>query len=295
MTHVTQEGAILGTLHYMSPEQVQGKDADACSDIFSFGLVLYEMLAGRRAFPGENSASVMAAILTWQPPDLREPIAPAGLDRVLQRCLAKDPEDRWQSARDLKAALEWVAAGWNPGMPALRRLLPPPASGVSGLVNWIAAGYSSKGGYWIASAAWPLILVERSVSWYPPQAREPSTPAPADSPASTHNRWPEPAKPRINPVILAPLRPCFRHRRVSRFGDRNGPTSPGSASHPMASRWLSWRAGRFTSGRIDSLESRPMEGIASAGSPSGRRTAASWRSWPPVSSRSSTWRGNLPI
>jgi serine/threonine protein kinase len=113
---VTQRGAIVGTLHYMSPEQVQGKETDARSDLFSFGLVLYEMLTGRRAFDGENSASVMAAILTRDPPKLEE-IGPAGLLRVLRRSLAKDPADRWQSAADLKAALEWTADAVPPPHP----------------------------------------------------------------------------------------------------------------------------------------------------------------------------------
>ncbi|HEY2017685.1 MAG TPA: protein kinase [Bryobacteraceae bacterium] len=110
-SHVTQEGEIIGTLHYMSPEQVQGKDAGAGSDIFSFGVVLYEMLAGKRAFAGDNPARVMAAILTAELPEMP---GPAVIEPVLRRCLAKDPEDRWQSARDLKAALEWIAAGWRP-------------------------------------------------------------------------------------------------------------------------------------------------------------------------------------
>jgi serine/threonine protein kinase len=98
--HVTREGAVLGTLHYMSPEQVQGKETSAVSDIFSFGAVLYEMLSGRRAFAGENPALVIAAILTAEPPALAESAANPTLDRVLRRCLAKDPEDRWQTARD---------------------------------------------------------------------------------------------------------------------------------------------------------------------------------------------------
>ena len=104
----TQRGVIIGTLNYMSPEQVQGKEMDGRSDIFSFGLVLYEMLTGRRAFEAENSASVIAAILEREPPHLEE-IEPAGLRLVLHRCLTKDPDDRWQSATDLKAALEFTA------------------------------------------------------------------------------------------------------------------------------------------------------------------------------------------
>ena len=108
--HVTRDGAVLGTLHYMSPEQVQGKETGAVSDIFSFGAVLYEMLSGRGAFGGENPALVIAAILTAEPPALAEFAASSTLDRVLRRCLAKDPEDRWQTARELKAALEWIAS-----------------------------------------------------------------------------------------------------------------------------------------------------------------------------------------
>jgi serine/threonine protein kinase len=104
----TQKGSILGTLHYMSPEQVQGKDADASSDIFSFGAVLYEMLAGRRAFEGPNAACVMAAILALDPKPLGRPIPPA-LELALSRCLAKETGQRWQTARDLTAALECVA------------------------------------------------------------------------------------------------------------------------------------------------------------------------------------------
>ncbi len=104
---LTQRGAIIGTLRYMSPEQVQGKELDARSDLFSFGLLLYEMLTGRRAFEAENSATVIAAILERDPPNV-EAIEPAGLQRILRRCLAKDPANRWQSAADLKAALEWL-------------------------------------------------------------------------------------------------------------------------------------------------------------------------------------------
>ena len=100
---VTERGAIVGTLHYMSPEQVEGKDADARSDIFSFGLVLYEMATGQRAFEGESRASVIAAILEKEPP----PCEPEWLNRVMRACIAKDSKERFQTARDVRRALEW--------------------------------------------------------------------------------------------------------------------------------------------------------------------------------------------
>jgi serine/threonine protein kinase/Tol biopolymer transport system component len=105
---LTGKGEILGTLLYMSPEQVNGEEAGPSSDIFSFGLVLYEMLTGKRVFDGKSQASVIAAILERPAPSVAE-MAPAALDRVLKRCLEKDPENRWQTARDLKAALEWIS------------------------------------------------------------------------------------------------------------------------------------------------------------------------------------------
>jgi Tol biopolymer transport system component/tRNA A-37 threonylcarbamoyl transferase component Bud32 len=102
---ITQEGTILGTLQYMAPEQLQGKGADARSDLFSFGCVLYEMLTGKRAFEGKSAPSVIAAVLEREPAPLE--VSPP-LERVVRRALAKDPEQRFQSARDLKTALEWA-------------------------------------------------------------------------------------------------------------------------------------------------------------------------------------------
>jgi serine/threonine protein kinase/Tol biopolymer transport system component len=100
---LTQQGQIAGTLQYMSPEQLQGKDADARSDLFSFGCVLYEMLSGKRAFEGQSAASVIGAILEREPAPID---VPQPLDRVVRRCLAKDPDDRWQTARDARHALD---------------------------------------------------------------------------------------------------------------------------------------------------------------------------------------------
>ena len=108
---LTEEGTLLGTLEYMSPEQVEGKPVDARTDIFAFGVVLYEMATGKKAFEGESKASLAAAILTFEPPPITkiQPLTPPALDRVVTRCLAKDPENRWQTARDLTLELKWIA------------------------------------------------------------------------------------------------------------------------------------------------------------------------------------------
>ena len=107
----TAEGTILGTLQYMSPEQLEGREVDARSDVFAFGAVLYEMVTGRKAFEGKSQASLISSILRDQPPAIAalQPLAPAALDRVVRTCLEKDPDDRWQSARDLDRALRWLA------------------------------------------------------------------------------------------------------------------------------------------------------------------------------------------
>ena len=110
---LTRQGLVIGTVPYMAPEQLEGKETDARSDIFSFGAVLYEMLTGRRPFDGESQASIITAIMSSQPPAVSalQAVTPHALDRVVQRCLAKDPDARWQSAADLGAELRWVAEG----------------------------------------------------------------------------------------------------------------------------------------------------------------------------------------
>lgn len=112
-TPLTGEGTILGTLHYMPPEQLEGKEADSRSDIFAFGCVLYEMATGKRAFDGKSQASLIAAIMGKEPAPVStvSAVAPPALDRIVSRCLAKDPDDRWQTARDLMHELQWLTSG----------------------------------------------------------------------------------------------------------------------------------------------------------------------------------------
>ncbi len=137
---LTVEGTLVGTFQYMSPEQVEGKEVDARSDIFSLGAVLYEMVTGRPAFAGTSPASMMAAIMAADPKSISElqPMAPPVLERVVRTCLAKDPDERFQTAHDLRMALDWVGEGGSTSgvaaLPALRsktrRWLPGAAAAV---------------------------------------------------------------------------------------------------------------------------------------------------------------------
>jgi eukaryotic-like serine/threonine-protein kinase len=108
---VTEKGTILGTTHYMAPEQLEGKEVDARADVFAFGAVLYEMLTGRKAFDAGSAAAVMAAVLNAEPAPLAtiQPLVPRSLERLTRKCLAKDPDHRWHSARDLADELRWIA------------------------------------------------------------------------------------------------------------------------------------------------------------------------------------------
>jgi Tol biopolymer transport system component len=108
---LTQEGTILGTFQYMAPEQLEGREADARTDIFAFGCVLYEMATGKKAFSGATQASLISSILRDEPAPISQvqPMSPRALDRVVQKSLAKDPEDRWQNAADLGSELKWIA------------------------------------------------------------------------------------------------------------------------------------------------------------------------------------------
>ncbi len=134
---LTGKNEIVGTLYYMSPEQLQaqatGQEIDGRSDIFSFGLVLYEMLTGKRAFDGSSPATVIAAIMERPAPSIGE-VAPPALDRVVKQCLEKDPDNRWQSVRDLKTELEWIAQG------SADPVKTPPLTARRQLLAWIAAG-----------------------------------------------------------------------------------------------------------------------------------------------------------
>jgi Tol biopolymer transport system component/predicted Ser/Thr protein kinase len=116
---LTAQGTILGTLQYMAPEQVEGKEVDARTDIFAFGAVVYEMATGKKAFEGKSQASVMGAIMHLDPPPMSSltPMTPPALDRVVKKCLAKEPDDRWHAAKDLCDELKWIAGSGSQAAP----------------------------------------------------------------------------------------------------------------------------------------------------------------------------------
>jgi len=153
---VTVAGTLVGTVQYMSPEQIQGKEADARSDIFAFGAMLYEMLTGKRAFQGKSQLSLASAILERDPEPISQlqPMTPPVLDQIIRTCLAKDPDDRFQSAHDLKLQLQWAAAGGSRvGVPigesSQRKKITKP------ILVAIAAG-------WLIALAAGILLLENS-------------------------------------------------------------------------------------------------------------------------------------
>jgi len=137
---LTSEGAIVGTLHYMAPEQVEGKPADARTDLWALGAILYEMLTGKRAFEGTSAASLIGHIMNTEPPALAtlQPLTPPALDRLVRRCLAKSPDDRPDTAHDVADGLRWMREG--SGVQLRRRTTVPTLLWVAGGLLLFAAG-----------------------------------------------------------------------------------------------------------------------------------------------------------
>ncbi len=202
---LTAQGAILGTFQYMAPEQIEGLEADPRTDIFAFGVVLFEMLTGTRAFTGRSQASLIGAILKDQPPPISQvqPLTPPAIDHLVQTCLAKDPDERWQTAGDLLRELKWIAAAHAAaGSEASAGQVLPRAARRSRIRReWLA---------WTAAAACFVAATGLAVALYrtkPPadvRVRELSNPPPAER----ETRW-------LGAVARRAV-PCAR-------GDRPGP------------------------------------------------------------------------
>ncbi len=180
---LTAAGTILGTYQYMAPEQLEGKEVDARTDIFAFGAVLYEMATGRRAFQGASQASLIGAIMHEQPQPASsiQPMISPALDRVIQTCLAKDPEDRLQTAHDVKLQLQWIAEGGS----------------VVGVPAPVAARRRSRERLaWAAFALTAVAAAFFAVAW---ARRAPEAPAQTRFEVATPNELSFVGQPRISP------------------------------------------------------------------------------------------------
>jgi len=169
----TAQGVIAGTFLYMSPEQIEGKELDARTDIFSFGAVLYEMLTGQRAFAGSTTTSVIAAVLERNPRPISalQPASPPALDRIVKTCLAKDPEERWRSASDIKLQLDGLREDLQaPGNPAAAQ-----KTNTSARLAWLLVLVLA------AAAAWLAALHFRNTPSLPQTVRSSLLPPPGSS------------------------------------------------------------------------------------------------------------------
>ncbi|MEO8359106.1 MAG: protein kinase, partial [Vicinamibacteria bacterium] len=149
---LTQQGTILGTFQYMAPEQLEGASADPRTDIFALGVLLYEMATGRKAFSGKNRTSLIAAIVSSQPPAIStvQGMSPPALDHIVRKCLEKDPDDRWQSARDVAAELQWVSEGGSrAGVP----------------VAVASRRHTRETATWVALAVATLAAISFAIAW----------------------------------------------------------------------------------------------------------------------------------
>src|SRR5450759_2002411 len=171
---LTAQGTILGTLQYMAPEQLEGKEVDARTDIFAFGAVVYEMATGKKAFEGKSQASVISAIMSSDPIPMSslQPMTPPALDRVVKKCLAKEPEKRWQVASDLCDELKWIVessgqtAAISPAVPAYKSNRKTLAWVAAGVVACVIVGIAA----WMLKPA-PLRPVTRFAMSLPPGLR----------------------------------------------------------------------------------------------------------------------------
>jgi Tol biopolymer transport system component len=188
---ITARGTILGTFQYMAPEQVEGGEVDARTDIFAFGSVLYEMITGKKAFEGKTQTNLVAAILERDPLPLTtaQPLTPPLVDAIVRKCLAKSRDDRWQTASDLGSVLRWAAEGANATTSGATAITDTPRTGgrrvasaavaAAGILSSVAIGLA-VGGRYMSTVAPPAAVVRFEVQ---PPADVTLTPAPIGSAA----------------------------------------------------------------------------------------------------------------
>ncbi len=167
---LTTEGMLVGTFQYMAPEQLEGGEADARSDIFALGAVLYEMVTGRRAFEGKTTASTIAAILAADPEPISsvQPLFPPALEGTVKSCLAKDPEERLQSAHDIKLQLRWIQGTTSSQRPPI----PPASHKPFHRMSWLIAGgllllLGGVLGLWLGARETPVAMYFNSSVPFP--------------------------------------------------------------------------------------------------------------------------------
>ena len=235
---LTTRGTILGTFQYMAPEQLEGGEADARSDIFSFGCVLYEMLTGQKAFTGKSQASLIGSIMNTDPPPISsiQPTIPPALDRIVKGCLAKEPHDRWHTAHDVMLQLQWIAEGGSQvGLPApvaaRRRSREKLAWGVAALALLAAAALAVA---FVRRAPQPPPLVRFEIV-PPPEIATIDVPRLSpDGRTLAFDATDMEGKARIWIRPLSALRPSRCRARREAFAPSGRPTASTSGSWPTA-------------------------------------------------------------
>src|SRR5687768_9506704 len=195
----TAEGSIVGTFQYMAPEQLEGKDADARTDVFAFGTLVYEMATGEKVFTADSQASLIAAILRAEAPRIStiDPLTPAALDHVIARCLAKDPDDRWQTARDLMLELREIARGDLDHQP----ITPPP--GTKRPAGHTGPHSSRERAAWAVAVAATMLAIIAGVLYFRTIQTEQTTPTPVTA-AAIRSEIPAPANTIVGAIALSP-------------------------------------------------------------------------------------------
>ena len=259
LSPVTQQGTIVGTFQYMSPEQVEGKEVDGRSDIFSLGAVLYEMTTGKRAFEGRTQLSVASAILEKEPKPLSavKPTSPVALDRAIRKCIAKDPDARWQSASDLGSELQWIGEDGSPAEGAER----PWQKGLL-RSGWLAAGLL-------------LVLAGVSATWWR-TSRQSGQAMHFASPFQAVANYVALSKDGETVAVVAYAEQKNKYMIWTyKVGERNATVVEGTddASNPFWSPDGKW-IGFFSQGKLKKVDAQGTSVVVLADAPNGR--GGSW-------------------